>query len=311
MVAVQILTRNNSKTIKKSLDSILWADRILVADLGSEDDTVDLCEAAGAEIFRFEANHPKNEVRNKLVKQTNDVTLLLEPWEVLVQGKDTVVQASQSLYAMIVNQKSLTKEVRVWVDHPKFINPVYETLDIAGHESNIMIYSAGRPNTGELLKEIQNWKESSPTAIAPYYYEACTLLALGRWREFIPISEHYMFLDKTQSVSSTMNHYYYAMVQLMHVKKVKPTLQNLAICLACNPLMAEFWCLAGDVHYHLTKKLSVAKDLYENAILLGNKRLKNDHWPMDITKYKTYPEKMIHSCNQIMADKSIYLPNSL
>ena len=307
MLTVHILTKNNAKTIQKTLDSVQWADRIMVADLGSTDETTQICEQF-AEVYKMDCF--RNEARNKLIEMTSGPTFSIEPWEAVAQGHQTLNQISQRTYVTILQNKTLTKEVRCWCDKPKFINPAYEMIEGGGVESNVLIYFTGRTDQEELLRTLQHWKAECPTAIAPYYYEACTLLSIGRWREFLAVSEHYMFLDKTKSISAVMNHYYFSMVHLLYLKKVVPTLQNLAICLAAKPLMAEFWCLAGDVHYHLTKKFNTAMDLYENAILLGSKRLKSDPWPMDLTKYKSYPKKMIESCEKIMDSKSLYLRNN-
>ena len=53
MVTVHLLTKNNSQTIEKALKSVSWADRILIADLGSKDNTLDICSKFDTEIFDF------------------------------------------------------------------------------------------------------------------------------------------------------------------------------------------------------------------------------------------------------------------
>jgi len=104
-----------------------------------------------------------------------------------------------------------------------------------------------------------------------------------------------------------MIRYYLALAYLIHHRKVKPALQNINLCLCAHPLMAEFWCLIGDVYYHLLKRFDYAKDFYENAIILGARRLKKDKWPMDISKYESYPKKMIESCDQITSNFSHFV----
>jgi len=277
----------------------------MVADLGSSDNTLKICEDAGVEIYKMKCH--RNEARNRLIDNTSGVTFLLEPWETFIKGADNLNRLSTTSYATILQNNMLTKDIRAWTDKPRFVNPVYETIEQNAVDADILIYSTGRNDHEDILLAINEWKKSFPIAIAPYYYEACTLLSMGKWQQFLTASEYYMFLDKTLSMPAIMNHYYFAMVQLMNLKKVRPSLQNLSICLSAKPLMAEFWCLAGDVHYHLTKKFNVAKDLYENAIFLGGKRLKNDNCPMDLAKYKTYPNKMIDSCDKIMQSKSVYI----
>jgi hypothetical protein len=277
----------------------------MVADLGSGDGTAHICEQHGAYVFRMDC--ARDEARNRLIESTSGPTFCIEPWEILAQGRETLSKLSNTTYATIIQQNHLSKDIRAWTGKPQFVNPVYETIEDSAEESDIVICSSGRSDYNDLLEKIKIWKQDNPTAIAPHYYEACTLLALGRWQQFLPVSEHYMFLDKSTSMSCVMNHYYFSMVQLMYLKKVVPSLQNITICLSAKPLMAEFWCLAGDVHYHLTKQFNVARDLYENAIFLGSRRLKSDRWPMDIAKYKSYPTKMIESCNKLIRSKSLYV----
>ncbi len=77
------------------------------------------------------------------------------------------------------------------------------------------------------------------------------------------------------------------------------------VCLAKKPTMAEFWCLLGDVYYD-AKDYDKAKEFYENAVILGSRRLKDDGWPMEISKYKEYPQKMIEACKKIKTSSKLY-----
>jgi tetratricopeptide (TPR) repeat protein len=72
--------------------------------------------------------------------------------------------------------------------------------------------------------------------------------------------------------------------------------------------MSEFWCLLGDCYYAI-KDYEKSKSFYENALILGNKRLKNDGWPLEISKYKDYPQKMIESCDKIKSSLIFYGKN--
>ena len=50
-LSVVILTRNAAGTIQRCLDSVRWANEIIVVDGGSTDETVSLCEKAGARVI--------------------------------------------------------------------------------------------------------------------------------------------------------------------------------------------------------------------------------------------------------------------
>ena len=52
MLTAIILTKNEARHIVKCIDSLRWADRIVVFDSYSDDDTVDLATAAGAQVFQ-------------------------------------------------------------------------------------------------------------------------------------------------------------------------------------------------------------------------------------------------------------------
>lgn len=51
-VAAVILTFNEARYIESCIESLGWADRVVVFDSFSQDDTVDLAEAAGAEVLQ-------------------------------------------------------------------------------------------------------------------------------------------------------------------------------------------------------------------------------------------------------------------
>lgn len=49
--SVIIITLNEEARIGRCLDSVAWADQIVVVDSGSTDGTVTICQAAGAEVY--------------------------------------------------------------------------------------------------------------------------------------------------------------------------------------------------------------------------------------------------------------------
>ena len=88
-------------------------------------------------------------------------------------------------------------------------------------------------------------------------------------------------------------------------KDFENAVKSLIPCLAEKPTNGEFWCLLGDIYYCL-KDYERAKSFYENAKILGSRRLNDDDYPMEISKYKEYPEKLIKSCDAIKQSCSIY-----
>lgn len=307
-LTIHLLTKNNEKTIENTLKSIVNLKcPILVADIGSEDSTISLCKSFEAKIFKLPQLTREN-ARNYLLDLSKTKNqMYLEPWETLISGHDKLRSQSGDYNFNIINGNVLTYEVRLWSTKAKFKNPVFEFLDLESKTGlDINVYSSGNPNTQDLLDEIDYWKKLEPFNPIPYYYQANVLLSQKKYEEFLKIAEHFMFLKQVQNRSLTLIRYYYAYVQLWIKKNAKPAIQNLLMCLSENPLMAEFWCSLGDVHYHLLDDYEKAREFYHNGLILGQHRIKYDGWPIDISKYKSHPSRMIDSCNKII-NKQMYV----
>ena len=52
-LSVILITKNEEKNIRACLESVAWADEIIVVDSGSTDDTVRICEEMGAQVFIY------------------------------------------------------------------------------------------------------------------------------------------------------------------------------------------------------------------------------------------------------------------
>src|SRR5512135_1707827 len=49
-VSVVLITKNEASNIRACLESVAWADEIIVVDSGSTDDTVAICRESGAKV---------------------------------------------------------------------------------------------------------------------------------------------------------------------------------------------------------------------------------------------------------------------
>jgi len=304
-LTIQILTKNNEKTIKATLESILPLNaRVFIIDCGSTDGTFKISQYYGCEVIKYtEKDYSK--ARNTLVKESStNWHFVINPNETLSYGakeiKEIVDKNKIGIYFLkIFNQDILTKEIRLWHKDAKleFVNPVYECLVSSEmKDSNAILYSKPMNIHDEMLQLVRNWKKDSPVSSSPHYYEACLLLSQGKYDEFIKAADLYLFKDKEKIMPITMMRYYCAWVYC-HVKK-NPDFasRNILPCIVANPLMAEFWCLLGDIYYLFVKDYNKAIGFYDNAIFLGGKRLNDDPWPMEIKKYKDYPQDMKKSC---------------
>jgi tetratricopeptide (TPR) repeat protein len=286
--------------------------QIIVINIGANKECIDLCEANGAEIYRpYDQDH-LGDIRNETIsKGSYEYQMFMHPWETILQGWDQLKNLNKRAYNIpILHDALMSKEARLWKVNTgiKFVNPVCEHLNEKTSEYlHCVLSSTNEYDVTERLHKIRSWKQQNVNISDPYYYLALGYLTLGDYPNFLKTSTHYMHINTNKSMSSTMNKYYFALVNTYITKSFKPALQNIAQCLEVNPLMAEFWCLAGDVQYYLLKKFDKARHLYDNAIILGSQRKQDDTWPMDISKYQEYPEKMIKSCDDIVNNKSYFV----
>lgn len=309
MPTIHIITKNNSKTVSQTLDSVAAINpKVIVGDLGSEDDTIEICRDRGALVYRLDGMR-RDEARNSLLDMApKGQHFYVEPWEVVTHGLGSLASIKGRGVALVMQGTNVTKEVRVWDGKDRFFNPVFERLSgEGGARTPLVIYSRGGVRPEEALQSVEDWKLENPLSPVPHYYHSCVLLSQGRYDDYLKVADHYLFMDKATSMSTIMTRYHYSLVQVIHKKAYKPALQNLNLCLCAKPLMAEFWCLTGDVYYHLLNKFDQAKEFYENAITLGSRRLEADEWPIDFSKYNKYPNRMIQSCEAIMSYNSLYV----
>ena len=301
MLRIHLLTQNNEKTISKALESLLPLEsEIVVGDMGSQDETPKLCKLCGVKVMQIGKTTDYSAARNRLLGP--EMNFYLHPWEVLADGFDSIREASGEAYQVrIFRNNVVTQEIRLWRDL-EFVNPVYETIKHPRPDMlQAAIYSKTPPTNPEILPLVRQWRETTGS-IEPYYYEAIALLSSSRFNEFVPMAEHYLSLDAS-SLSATVLRSHLAQIQL-HLGNGSKAVRNVLACLAIQPLMAEFWCLLGDIFYRQQKYLK-AKAFYENGIILGSRR-KNDDWPIELSKYKEYPQQMIDNIDKIVSESKTH-----
>jgi glycosyltransferase involved in cell wall biosynthesis len=303
MITVHLITKNNEQTIANALESVASiADTILIGDLGSTDKTLKICRKFKVKTYNLPFKDDFSKARNDLALHSEtEWNLYLHPWEILVSGH-TDIRAGltgNSYNVRIMQGELITKEIRIW-KKLKFINPVYETLidsKATFFENGLFYVNKSNTDMELIIKIINEWKSKNPTTAEPYYYHACALLSAGQYKEFINMAEHYLFREVSGN-SIILIKYYLALVYLYHFNDLFNACKNIIPCIVAYPLMAEFSCLLGDILYK-SNKYSEALSWYENAMILGAFRSNNDELPIEINKYKKYPEKMIESCQKM------------
>jgi len=303
MLTIQIITNNNANTIEKTLESIdkIKAEKIVI-DRGSTDKTLDICKKFNVKIAQSN-EYDLSKIRNEYSK---DLNFYINPWEVLISGHEYLQNTEESSKIYIFQNEVITKDLRIWTNE-KFTNPIYEIIinKNAKLQSEIILSSKDAPDDRkEKLSFLKKWNAEKPFDSDVYYYLACCCLSLRDYKNFFKYCEEYYMREDKLTASYIMMKYYCSQVNL-HLGNIKKSIEDILYCISFKPEMSEFWCLLGDNYYKQTQ-YKKSKEFYSNAIIVGKKRKNNDDYPIEIKKYKEYPEKMIENINKILKDINLY-----
>ncbi len=308
-LTIHMIINNDEATIRQSIESVMPLDcYFAIVNSGSRDKTASICREYTPNILRMN-QEDRGKLRNEMVELSRtNWQFYLEPWEVLVCGHESIkeiVTEDMNLHynCGVMQEDLLTKQIRLWRkdSKAKFVNPVYEIIRGPAAHSDAVLYVL--PHVANETP-LESWLKSNPLAAEPIYYKACRLLSLGKYKEFLANAGEYLFREKENTMSAIMTRYYCAIVQCYITKDMGEALKNVMTCIAERPLMAEFWCLLGDIYFH-SKEFDKARAFYENAPILGGRRLQNDPWPMHLPKYDEYPKEMVGRCNEIIAQAKV------
>lgn len=299
-ISIHILTLNNEKTIVKAIESVLLSDtEIIIGDLGSTDKTLKICKSYNLNIINLDYKR-RDDARNFLIKESlTDWQFYLEPYEFIKSGWENIV-LDKTAGCFIQQSNIINKSCRLWnkKHNLKFINPVFEHLDIKNYKVLDCIIASSGNNISE--KIIDDWIKENPILSVPYYYKA--MINIRNYKEFINISDKYLFYEKQKKLALIMIRYHrsYANFKLKEYKKAVDEIQY---CLSEKPEMAEFWCMLGDIIYAV-QDFKQALTFYEKALLC--KRDIRDNFPVIPEKYKKYPLEKIKMCEKLLKETRTY-----
>lgn len=308
---IQMITYNNESTLDASLSSLAGLGDIIIVDRGSSDSTCEIARKHKATVM-VDSTTPRNIIRNKLIEKS-DWHMVVEPWETLAtehQSINDLLKQPAAFRVMVSFDDIITKETRIFHKDTKlsFEYPIFESLkpdNKAEVVDAILCASPHETSYLNTLKQIKEWQISKPNDPQSYYYEAFCHLANSSYKEFIRSAENYLFRCTSMAMSVAMTRYYLAYVYCHLNRNAKLSLDNLIVLLSSKPLMAEAWCLLGDIHYFLVIDFDKAKHFYEMAITFGKRRKITDTWPIQLSKYSSYPQQMINSCSGIYNHKQL------
>jgi glycosyltransferase involved in cell wall biosynthesis len=301
MLTIQIIIKNHKEVIKQTLESVKGFS-VIILDIGSTDGTTRICEEYGYRPVKVSGDRSK--IRNEVARDWN---MYLEPGEVIVSGREYIKEGLEGAYRFEVIQGDIiTKPIRMWQKSLKFVNPVFEK--IIDDKSGYLPVVIWKDDFSEDV-DLEGWKKADPLAVEPYYYQAFSYLRQKKYKEFISSANYYIFNQMASSIEGVMMRYYLSIVNCLIINNLEGAIRDVLICLGENILMAEFWCLLGDIYCKI-REFPKAMHFYENAIILGNRRLRDDKWPMQISKYEEYPNNMIKICKDYMVEKVKYYSNT-
>ena len=106
MLSVVINTKNAEKTLKQCLKSVKFADEIVVLDMQSDDQTVEIAKAAGARVFSTTDRGYVEPARNEVILKAKG------QWIFVIDADEEISAELQSAIQKIVSQ-SQTEESSV------------------------------------------------------------------------------------------------------------------------------------------------------------------------------------------------------
>lgn len=307
-LSIHILTLNNENNIQKTIESLLILDAYInIIDLGSIDQTLSICNKLDV-IIKKNNNSDYSKVRNDFVtSDKNDWQMYVEPGEILSSGYENIFEAIKESHSLrklfVINGDLMTKEIRLWRKSSKsqFIYPTYETLQPDRNSKICNAFITSTMPTRDNLKILLDWKKREPQNTQPDYYLACYFLVNKKYSEFFRYANLYFFRETSIPQSVITLHYYCAMVELHYKRDVHECIRHIVFCLTEKPIMAEYWCVLGDALYK-TGMIEQANEIFFNASILGQSRKPDDDYPIELSKYKDYPEKMMNLCNAIRSN---------
>jgi tetratricopeptide (TPR) repeat protein len=293
-LTINILIKNNFDEKKLlSLKKIKHPIQIGCKTLTSEQSK--FCLLNNIQILKLKTDD-YHEQKNELIENTKTGWILfLELWENIIVGSELLddLQEVKAYHVQILNNKEIiTKEIRIF--HKKlglkFKNPVHEFIESKSEFLNIII---GNDHEQDVSERMIKWEEQNKLNPVIFYYKSLASLKKMNILDFKRHAERYFFLETNKiKPAYIMLKYYHALILFYNDKNYNLSTKLVLECLCINPLMAEFWCLLGDIYYDINEfNKSIA--FYKNAMLFGEERFQGDLWPLHIEKYKKYPNKMI------------------
>jgi hypothetical protein len=107
-IAAVMIVRDEARHIRRALDSLRpWTDRLVVVDTGSQDDTVAITRAAGAEVSHMAWCHDFSLARNAALDRAS------ADWHIVLDGDEWLARGGETLATLRTLRPDFVGAVRV------------------------------------------------------------------------------------------------------------------------------------------------------------------------------------------------------
>jgi len=130
-----MVATNQEASLGRALESVKWADELLVLDCGSSGSTAPLARGYGAKLLRFPANDAGQ--RNSAIDQaTGDWVLALEADEVVSPGLARAIRRLTGTPEELEDVRSLSETLAISFGDRRFLRSLVKQSDTAGEPLN-------------------------------------------------------------------------------------------------------------------------------------------------------------------------------
>lgn len=166
MISVVIITKNAVSKIKTALESVGWADEVLVLDGGSTDKTVQIAKRHGARVGR-QTGKNYSEWRNQGVKEAKSDWVFFVDYDEVVSSAlarevQQVVQTSQRCaYAMPRRNIVFGKELKHGGWYPDYVLRLIKKAAFVRYEGELHEQPKVEGEVGHLKNALVHYKEDN------------------------------------------------------------------------------------------------------------------------------------------------------
>lgn len=246
MLSVIIITKNESRHITRCLESVAWADEIIILDSGSNDDTVALCQHFTDKVFETDWPGFGRQKQRALEKATGNWVLSVDAdeWitpELRKEIEKAITQTDISGFEMPRLSSYCGKEIRHggwWPDfvmrlfqrnHGRFTgDPVHERIIVTGNTSklNTPLLHESFVDFEEVLNKVNHYSSLG----AEKLYQAGKRTSLfqavlkGIWTFFKTYCIKAAFLDGQEGLMLAVSNAegaYYKYLKLLFLQKTR------------------------------------------------------------------------------------------